>query len=44
MNECGMHDIRKYKNAPMMRFVMNDVLNVFSCVEIWMGYFDLYSE
>ena len=29
MDECGMHDVRNYKNDPMMRFVMNDVLYTF---------------
>ena len=31
MHECGMHDVRNYKNAPTMRFVMNDVL----CLPLW---------
>ena len=32
MDECGMHDARNYKRAPIMRFVINDVLYAFRCV------------
>ena len=32
MDECGMHDVRNYKNTSMMRFVMNVVLYAFHCV------------
>ena len=29
MDECGMQEVGNYKNAPMMRFVMSDILYVF---------------